>query len=332
MPGDLIPRLIRRTLGAPRKCPGYLPFLRTVRSRSVAIVMYHGVTATPLPVFNWCQLAADEFEAQMLFLREEYNILPLSEVVSRLQRCLPLPVRAVCVTFDDGFRNVFTTAFPIMKRYGIPSTVFLITGLVGTYQPAWPELLYYAIVNTHKPRVVLSGSVWPLESQKPRALAFFCVAERLKKMPAHEKDAQLQTLFNDLEVDPRVGPDSVLATMSWDEVWQLHKTGLVAFGSHTHTHQILSRLPLEAQYEELRKSRDVLLERLGTADFFAYPNGTRADFTAATKRSVRESGYRCGLSTEIGLNGAGDDVYALRRVNIGADTTRSQFELRMLGL
>jgi peptidoglycan/xylan/chitin deacetylase (PgdA/CDA1 family) len=332
MLGDLIPRLIRKTLGAPRKCPGYLPFIRTVRSRSVAIVMYHGVTATPLSVFNWCQLAADEFEAQMLFLREEYNILPLAEVVVRLQRCLPLPDRAVCVTFDDGFRNVFTTAFPIMKRYDIPSTVFLITGLVGTYQPAWPERLYCAIVNTHKPRVTLFGSVWSLDSQKSRALAVFGVAERLKKMLAHEKDEQLQMLFHDLEVDPRVNSDSVLATMDWDEVAELHNTRLVAFGSHTHTHQILSRLPLDAQYEELCKSRDVLLERLGAAAFFAYPNGTLADFTPETKRLVQDLGYRCGLSTEIGLNGIGSDAYALRRVNIGADTTRSQFELRMLGL
>jgi peptidoglycan/xylan/chitin deacetylase (PgdA/CDA1 family) len=316
----------------PRKCPGYLSALRSIRAKSVTILMYHGVTNKPLPAFNWCQLPAEEFESQMLFLREEYSVLPLSEVIDRLSRKLPLPERAVCLTFDDGFRTVLTTAFPIMKKYDFPSTVFVITGLVDTDQPAWPELLYHALTTTRKASVVVFGSVWSLETCADQAHAYVGIVERLKNVAAQEKDRQLNAIFLALEVQPTISADSVLSTLSWDEVERLHQTGLVTFGSHTHTHQILSRLPPDAQYDELKKSHEILLERLGDAHFFAYPNGRRVDFTDMTKKFVRELGYLCGVSTQTGLVGMHDDLFELRRVGIGADTAQSQFELRMLGL
>src|SRR5262249_17045426 len=109
-------------------------------------------------------------------------------------------------------------------------------------------------------------------------------------------------------------------------------TDLVEFGSHTHTHPILSRCGLARQEHELRASRDVLRERLSRADLFAYPNGGRADFTPATQALLRRLGYRCGLTSIPGLNRRGRDLYALRRVHVGADTSFATFEVRMLGL
>nr|MBI3613026.1 polysaccharide deacetylase family protein [Nitrospirota bacterium] len=326
-------KVYRKGLALPSRFPGYLSVCRFLASRSVAIVNYHGVSEKPLPVFNWCQMSVKEFEAQLEFLSREYTVLSLPEVIARLERQLPLPDRTVCLTFDDGYRNVFTTAFPIMKRYDLPSTVFLITGLIGTRQPAWPEHLFHAIANTWKPYASLDGGIWPLESHKSRALAFTMIVECLKKMDRKEKDEKLKTLLDSLEVPVVIQEDSPLALLDWDEVLQLHKTSLVSFGSHTHTHEILSRIPSEAQYDELRNSRDVLLDRLGTGDFFAYPNGTRADFTDTTKRLVCELGYHCALTTLQGLNPRNNsDVYELRRIGVGADTTIEEFERRMAGL
>src|SRR5262249_22556126 len=137
--GTMLTRLLRKTLALPSRWPGYLPAVRCLRARSAAIVMYHGVTAEPLPAFHWCQLPAPGSAEQIEFLAREYRILPVREVVRRLAYGQPLPDRAVALTFDDGFRNVLTTAFPVLERYQAPATVFLVTGLVGTNQPAWPD-------------------------------------------------------------------------------------------------------------------------------------------------------------------------------------------------
>src|SRR5262249_16445081 len=131
---------------------------------------------------------------------------------------------------------------------------------------------------------------------------------------------------------PPISPDSPLSMLGWHDVDRLFQSGLVDFGSHTHSHPILSQCGAERVAVELSRSRDVLLERLSRADHFAYPNGTRKDFKVETKDRLRELGYRCGLTTIPGVNSRGCDRYELRRVNVAADITDRRFELAMCGL
>lgn len=324
--------LPHKVLALGRKCPGFLPLARRSRAGSIAIVMYHGVAAWPLPVFNWCQLALADFEQQIRLLAGQYTILPLREVIARMENGTPLPRHTAVLTFDDGFRNVLTAAAPVLERYQAPATVFLVTSFIGTGQPAWPERLYHAVATTAKDAVTLDDQQRSLATPEQRGAAYRALAARLKALPVERKDAALADLHSQLGVPAEVPADSPLATLDWPEIEQLQRTGLVDFGAHTHTHPILSRCTLEMQYEELRQSRDILRERLGQYDLFAYPNGTRADYTADTQRMLVELDYTCGLGTEPGLNGPKSDRYALRRVNVGADTTLESFELHMLGL
>ncbi|WP_157368904.1 polysaccharide deacetylase family protein [Zavarzinella formosa] len=322
--------LLRKGRSVSHRLLGHRRMARRTRA-SVAVVMYHGVTREPLPFFNWCQLDAGSFEQQMRFLADEYAVLPLTEVVDRLTAHRPLPEHTAVVTFDDGFRNVATTAYPIMERHQIHSTVFVVTGLVGTHQPPWTDRLFQTIANTPVSSVTFEGTDWPLTTPERRSSAHRAICKRLKQIDNDRKEEHLRELFRQLGGCPEVSPDSPLATMGWDEIGHLSRGGLISFGSHTHTHPILSRCSPEAQREELTRSRDILRDRLGSADLFAYPNGTRGDFTDDTKRLLAETGYRCGLATVPGLNGANADLFELRRVNVGADEGFSQFQLNMIG-
>jgi peptidoglycan/xylan/chitin deacetylase (PgdA/CDA1 family) len=313
------------------RLPGFSRLVRQLRSRSVAIVMYHGVVSQPPPVFDWCQLDKTRFQEGIAFLSQEYCVIPLAEAVDRLSRGLPLPQRAVALTFDDGFRNVYTTAYPILKRYQVPATVFLVTSLIETRQPPWLERLLHALMTSCQASVSFSGKEWSLSTGQLRAAFYQTLSARLKAMEVWEKEEKLAELYQALGGQSQVPPDSPLATMNWEEIEQLARTGLVSFGSHTHTHQILSRCSLERQREELSISRDILREHLGSADLFAYPNGSWTDFTEDTKSLLVELGYRCGLATVPGLNLAGANLYELRRIPVGADTSFLQFEISMLG-
>jgi peptidoglycan/xylan/chitin deacetylase (PgdA/CDA1 family) len=298
---------------------------------AVAIVMYHGVTRDALPFFNWCQLDAGSFERQMEFLAHEYTVLPLAEVVGRLAAGRALPDHTAVVTFDDGFRNVGSTAFPVIERLQIPSTVFVVTSLVGTHQPPWTDRLFHAMANTTAGAVTLEETTWPLTTANHCSTAHRAICRRLKQVETGRKEELLRDVFRQLGAQREVPPDSPLATMDWPEIERLSRTGLMTFGSHTHTHPILSRCSPDVQREELRVSRDILRDRLGSADLFAYPNGTRDDFTGVTKRLLAELGYRCGLATVPGLNRAGADPFELRRVNVGAAEAFSLFQRNMIG-
>jgi peptidoglycan/xylan/chitin deacetylase (PgdA/CDA1 family) len=291
--------------------------------------MYHGVVEQPLPMFNWCQLHREEFDAQIAFLSNEYRVLPLSEIVERLRRGLPLPERAVCITFDDGFRNNLRTAYPILLKYQAPATIFLVTSLIGTSQPPWPEQLYCGFASTKRGAVQFDETSFPLKSQQDKTTAFVKIASRLKSLPVDRKEAELQHLLDTLG---RFSKDyDAFAMLDWKEVEKLNAAGLVSFGSHTHTHQILSRCSPERQHFELLTSRKLMLEHLGKADLFAYPNGSPADYTSETKRLSSELGYECALTTIRGLNTSKTDPYELRRVGVGADMSFSEFQVGMLG-
>jgi len=122
-------------LRAAAALPGAVNLARRLQRGSVVLVMYHGGVERPLEVFNWSQVHRPDFEKQIEFLTEEYQVFTLREIVERLNRGLSLPERAACITFDDGFRNNLRSAYPILRKYKAPATVFLVTSLMGAAQP-----------------------------------------------------------------------------------------------------------------------------------------------------------------------------------------------------
>ncbi len=306
--------------------------VRSVQGRKAAILMYHGVTKEPLSVWNWAHIDLPTFEAHMAYLAREYALLSVEELVSRLSSGRALPEHCAAVTFDDGFKSVATNAYPVLARHKIPFTVFLVTGLIGTTLPPWPERLFNAIARTPCPSVEYEGKEWSLATDVARAAAFEAIVAHMKSTAVAEKDRRLDGLLARLGMPAEVSPDSPFVLMDWDDVAALGRGGLATFGAHTHTHQILSRCSPQTQHDELQRSRDLLVERAGRADLFAYPNGTRGDFTEETKSLVKDLGYACALATIPGLVSPGDDVYELRRVGIGARTSLSAFKVRLCGV
>jgi peptidoglycan/xylan/chitin deacetylase (PgdA/CDA1 family) len=310
--------------------PGGMRFVRRIRRTACVVVMYHGVIERSLPVFNWCQLHREEFEQQIAFLSEEYSIIPLGELIERLAKRMPLPERTACITFDDGFKSVYETALPVLLKYKTPATVFLVTGLIGGTLPPWPELVYAALVQSDRTALVFESEEFPLTTEREKAVAIDKVLFRLKSISSDQKDSMLGEFIAQLAPNG-VMPSDELAMLSWDEVENMINTGFMTFGSHTHNHPILSRCNEKEQAEELRKSRDVLLEHVGTADLFAYPNGRLCDYTLRTKQLLNAHGYRCALTTARGGVRYKSDLYELCRVGVGANLKFSDFEVDMLG-
>ncbi len=92
------------------------------------ILMYHSVSSTP-SYFSAVEPAA--FEEQMAHLAaEKYPVITLAELVRRIRAGEPLG-GGVVITFDDGYRDNYEIAFPILKKYGFPATIFVTTDLVG---------------------------------------------------------------------------------------------------------------------------------------------------------------------------------------------------------
>lgn len=319
----------RKILKIPLAIQPVRRLIRARKKKQVTIMMYHGVTPTPLPVYNWCHIPVHEFREQIQFLSATYRVLPLTEVVTRLERRQPLPDYTACVTFDDGFRNVLTTAYPVLTEYRIPFTVFVITGLAETGLIPWPEQLFDALTRTRRESLILMGHRLPLATGVERGSAFSIVLNHLRTLRADHKVAVLSDLLSELGPGDAQSDTSSFSTLTWADIAELASSGLTQFGAHSDTHEILARCSAERMYTEIMSSRAKLHDRLGNAELFAYPNG---DYNPMIQQMVRVAGFRAAVTTMHGLNSLDADLYELKRVGIGSGISAWRFETAILGL
>jgi peptidoglycan/xylan/chitin deacetylase (PgdA/CDA1 family) len=292
-----------RTLGAALRAPG------------VIVLTYHRIVgdAPSLP-----GISVAHFAEQMKWVRENCDPIGPDALVERSRahrRARP----AVLVTFDDGYRSYHDLAYPVLKRYDIPAINFLVTGLVDEPVMMWTDRVQWATLTTPLPSVSVpwmnGGAAIALPDQAARERFGLAARTLLKAIPDAERVARVEDLIGRLGGSP---PRERQMT-SWDEVRRT--MDLTTYGGHTHTHCILSRLDRESAAREIRTCRDRIAAETGcTPTFFAFPNGSAADFTNETQDVLREHGFRIAFSSIDGIAGAASDWLAVKRIaSIEAD-------------
>lgn len=286
------------------------PLLRRRRANTLQILIYHRVNDEHDPFFP--ATPRHVFETQMEYLASRYIPCPLDEAVLRLERG-ELPENAVAVTFDDGYRDNYLYAYPILRRYGVPATIFLSTGVIGTSEVLWFEHVFTAFRRTQRSAVESfcpPTRMIPIGSMSERQAALHEVLNLCRSLSDEERRELVSTLLHRLEVraDPQPG-----LMLSWDEVRRMSGGG-VTFGCHTMTHPILSHVSPDRFHDEIVRPKQLIEEKTGQAVVsFAYPNGRRADYSSGVKQALLKAGYRYAVTTEPGSNQTGDDLFELRR-------------------
>jgi len=311
---------------------GIARLFRFLNRKQALIVVYHGIVEGPGPPWYGVDVTMSELRWQLSYLDKHYDIRPLREVVD--DTLSPRSPSLAAITFDDGFANNYDVAFPVLKERNVPATFFLGTGNVGTDSLSWPEEVYALLQDAQADSVDLSAhgmESWPLATQAQRDFASVTLLERLKRGPAAHKDAVLETLR--AELGPlRPERTEQFRPLSWEQVHALKETGLVDFGSHGVSHDILTRLEPEAMAREIRTSCEVLRERLDTDRVnYAYPNGGPDDFDERAKEILMQEGAPCALTTIEGLNSPDEDRHALKRILVLANVSRARFALLCCG-
>lgn len=262
------------------------------------------------------------FDRQMQYLRSRHEVLSFDDLVDRVHADRPIPTNAAVVTFDDGYRDNFDLAYPILRRHGLPATIFLTTGFVGSTQRLWWDELHAAIAGCNSRRVGIPGlGEVSLGSRGSRRRVMETLRRQWKNIPDSELRASLDKTSSALGGGAAPGRHERVS-LSWDEVREMRGHG-IGFGAHTHTHPILTRVSAAAGEREISVSRTTLERELGVPPrFFAYPNGERGDFDAGTRDLLIRNGFEAAVTLVPGSNplaGQRTDLFELRRHFVGAD-------------
>ena len=280
-------------------------------ARRFQVLAYHKVSPDPHPFFEPVHPAL--FEQQMQFLSRCYRVMPLLEIVKR-NVCGDVPDRAVAITFDDGYRDNYEYAFPILKKFGLPATIFVATGAIDTGEALWHDRIFDAFRFAGVDRASLSHIGLPdvsLETADVRQRSLMIVLNKAKELYGEMRLRFVEQIEKALKPDY---PETVNGRMlTWHQIREMHQSG-IAFGSHTVTHPVLSRIPRDEMVKELRESKRELSEHLEEPiSAFAYPNGHASDYNDEAKTLLKESGYVCAVTCEHGFNPVFSDPLAIRR-------------------
>jgi peptidoglycan/xylan/chitin deacetylase (PgdA/CDA1 family) len=211
-----------------------------------------------------------------------------------------MPSRPVLVTFDDGYRSVFTLAKPILEKYEIPATVFI------TSRPAIERRRFW-----YDEMAGASG-----ESS----------VEEAKSMPHEDWTQQVAAL-----PAKAVADGDPHAPLRLDEIRELARHPLFEIGGHSATHPILSRAGENVQRREIEENRRELQSATGIAPrAFAYPNGRPgADYDATSLRLVREAGYEAAFTTQAGFSPASQSRWERSRFLMLAGISEAELGHRL---
>jgi len=265
------------------------------------------------------------FRQQMAHLDLRYRVVSLAEVMAAVRGESRLPPRAVLLTFDDAYQDFAEHAWPILRRFGLPATLFVPTAYPDQPQRLfWWDRLYHAITKADaRQRCRFPWGAVELSTPSARRRAYQRTVVWIKSMP-HETAMQcVEQLVQQLQISS--APSRVL---SWDALRRLSAEG-VAIGAHTQTHPLMHRIsPERALAEAAGSLADLRREIPGAWPVFAYPGGK---FSAAAVEAVRKAGFELAFSTGRGINDLSDlDPLRIRRNNIGLGTTRAIFQFRLL--
>jgi peptidoglycan/xylan/chitin deacetylase (PgdA/CDA1 family) len=244
--------------------------------------------------------------------------MALSEAVDAIEQCA-VPDNAVVITFDDGYRDNYDYAYPILRSLSLPATIFLSSGVVGTDGILWHDRVFRAFHRSELSR--FNG--YDLDDPGQRQSARETVLASLKTLDSRQRRERIDELVGKLEIaEPACLPRVML---TWGEAREMARNG-IGFGSHTVTHPVLSRIPPdEAQREIVESKRDIESNLQMRIDSFAYPNGKPEDYDEFIKQTLRDAGYRCAVTTRFGTNQidmpGGWDPFELRRGGPGEANT-----------
>jgi peptidoglycan/xylan/chitin deacetylase (PgdA/CDA1 family) len=267
---------------------------------------YYRVCTRPQAFADQMQWLADN-GYQAMTLSKGLNLLPQLKAADHGPRTTDSGSQPVVLTFDDGFRDFHTHAFPVLQKHGFSATMFLPTAFIG------------------ETRRVFSPS--PRRGEVPSLAG---AGEGGRRPDEGRRD---RTDFSGRgEVNP--SSSSGRECLTWSEVKELHHAG-IEFGSHTVNHPTLVDLSWDQIKLEIQNSKLEIEAQLSVpCPTFAYPYAfpsADAEFVKKFTQLLNDAGYACGVTTGIGRIRPGDAPFTLKRLPVNTCDDLPLFAAKLAG-
>jgi peptidoglycan/xylan/chitin deacetylase (PgdA/CDA1 family) len=315
---------------------GALDAILRARARSpwpwLTVITYHRIHPNPTAQpFDQGVIDATpaEFDAQIATLRRYFSVIGLAEL-RRHMRGGPLPPNPAVVTFDDGYRDCYDRALPVLLKHGVKATFFIATSYVTERRVFWWDRINYLVRHSPHERVEIRYPIQvilDLHSKEQAVQQLLWIVKRWHNLDIERFMVGLAESCGvgwDSELERRYADELV---MNWDHVRALRRAGM-EIESHTRTHRVLQTVPQPELLLELAGSKLDLEEQLGERiSSVSYPVGRPIAQNPEIRAAVASAGYELGFSNMNGVTWTWGrfDPLDLQRMAMGSDVPAAYF-------
>jgi peptidoglycan/xylan/chitin deacetylase (PgdA/CDA1 family) len=311
--------------------------IRKIRQQKAVILMYHQVCERRHDPWELA-VQPNHFYEQLEYLRKNFRVVSLSDLAEGIAHN-KIRHKTVAITFDDGFKDNYTTAAPLLDWHELPATFYVATTPIVEGKAYWWDVLqdvlfatqvlpshYEGVINGEmvrftfrKDRILnnrLTNQIraWNYNLPVPneRISFYMHIWQRLKPLPFAEQNKILNEIKDWAECGENIVHSDV--TMSVREMRMLSENPLFSIGAHSVNHAMLSQHDAGSQAFEIKESKRQLEQWLSKpVKSFAYPYG---NYNEVTQSLLKEAGFQHAVSTESKPLTAEDDPFALPRVQV----------------
>ncbi|MGE4000617.1 MAG: polysaccharide deacetylase family protein [Planctomycetaceae bacterium] len=312
-----------RTMNA----PGLGALVRRLRWwRGLLVLNYHRIGSAAGSPFDWelWSATAEDFDAQVAHVARHFDVIGPDDLEHALS---DRTGRFVMLTFDDGYRDNYELAFPILKSHGAVATFFITTGFLDNLDLAWWDEIAWMVRTSQRSHI--KANQWIGEDicwdAPDRCNAIRRLLDVYKRLNADDTARYIDLLAEATGSGraPRVAAADVW--MTWEMVREMHRAGM-PIGGHTVTHPVLSRLDAVSQGREIGDCKHRIEAELGESiTAFSYPDGSRDAFDDRTRSALRQHGFRWAFSYYGGYASPQSDSFNVLRTAIERDTLLPEF-------
>ncbi len=327
----------RRDLAQLLDYAGALEAILCARARSVCpwitVLTYHRIHDDPAGQpfdMGVIDATSGEFDQQLSVLKRYFNVVSLDDVLAYVSG-KPLPPNPALITFDDGYRDCYVRALPILLKHGLPASFFIATSYINERRVFWWDRISYAVRSAAPGRYVLT---YPETMELDLALERAKVLSTLLRIPKRYYNLNVERFLTELantlgvpwnEELERQHAESLI--MTWDEIRGLRRAGMQVH-SHTRTHRVLQTLPPKQLASELMGARKDLEEQLGEPiQAVSYPVGKSIASCPSIRAAVQDAGYKVGFSNGSGVTWTLGrfDPFDMKRISVELNLPASYF-------
>jgi peptidoglycan/xylan/chitin deacetylase (PgdA/CDA1 family) len=272
-------------------------FLLGCNRHKLLILCHHRIA--PGDKFTYLGISQDIFEEQIVFLKKYFKIVSFDEGVKSL-KANSIKESLVVLNFDDGYRDNYTYAFPVLKKYNITATIFVTVDYIGTKKQFWWD----SVADTILGSPLVSGEAIEKVGMIDN------INYSLQRMNLKDRKEEIERINKKFGFMGNNGKEREM--LDWEEIKEMERYG-IDFGSHTLTHPNLTLLGQNGLVAEVLESKENLEYALKKKICsFAYPYGL---YNKNVKRTIKKSNYLYARSMLNGFNDACEDMFALKCIS-----------------